>query len=107
MRLKAIEAYNQAMEATNKADLAAKTYYGKDKLKQIAQMLDEPLKKLDKIPIDSSMLGYVKLIVSDKQMKANFLYIRGKMLDTMSEVYDKMADELLSKAVLNFVHNIM
>ena len=49
-----IETFNQSKASVDKAEYLTKSYFGKDKQKQIAQLLDEPLKKLNQIPIDSS-----------------------------------------------------
>jgi hypothetical protein len=39
------------------------------------------------------------MIVSDKNLRANFMYIRGKMIDLLSEEYNKASEDYISKAV--------
>lgn len=47
-----VEAYKQAKETVDKADQLEKSYFGKDKSKQIAQLLEEQMKKVAAVPLD-------------------------------------------------------
>ena len=96
-----LETYNQVKAIVDKADYTSKSYFGKDKSKQISQILEEPLKKLDQVPIDlSTLCSYNRTtLVSDKALKANFIYLRGKITDLLSDTYSKPAEDLISKAV--------
>jgi hypothetical protein len=51
-----VVAYDQAKESADKAALMHKSYFGKDKDKQIFSILEEPLKKIELIPVDLSIL---------------------------------------------------
>ena len=42
--------------SADKAEYLTKSYFGKDKMKQISVLLEEPLKKLDQVPIDLSII---------------------------------------------------
>ena len=59
-----VEAFNQAKASADKAEYTSKSYFGKDRQKQITHMLEEPLKKLDQLPIDLSMQLNTKYIDS-------------------------------------------
>jgi lipoprotein NlpI len=66
-----------------------RTYFGRDRVKQIRDCLDATLAILDSKPID---------LVQNKKEKAELLYLRGRTLDFLPE-YTKQAEDLLSKSL--------
>ncbi len=42
------------------------------------------------------------MVVSDKALKASFIYLKGKITDLLSDTYSKAAEDLISKAVSPF-----
>lgn len=76
-----------------------RAYFGKDRLKQIKQKLDQVEKLLDQKDIElSKRLRPNPPIVSDKKEKAELLYLRGRALDFLPE-YTKQAEDMLSKSL--------
>lgn len=70
-------------------DALDKTYFGKDRQKQIRGKIDEALALLEQQPID---------LEKNKKQKADILYLRGKCMDYLPE-YSKQAEENLSKSI--------
>lgn len=66
-----------------------RTYFNKDRPKQIKAMIDEIIALLDTKPIE---------FVQNKRERADLLYLRGKTLDFLPE-YSKSAEEFLSKSI--------
>lgn len=66
-----------------------RTYFGKDRLRQIKGKIDEIVALLDTNPVE---------FVQNKREKADLLFLRGKALDYFPE-YSKSAEEFLSKAI--------
>jgi len=70
-------------------DVIDRGYFGKDRQKQIKQMMDDILALLDQKPID---------LIQNKKEKADLLYLRGKCLD-YNPAYTKQAEDNLSKSI--------
>ena len=70
-------------------DVIDRGYFGKDRQKQIKQIMDKSISLLDQKPID---------LIQNKKEKADMLYLRGKTLDYNPE-YTKLAEENLSKSI--------
>lgn len=70
-------------------ELLDRTYFGKDRLKQVKAKIDEISALLDQRPIE---------FVQNKREKADLLFLRGKALDYFSE-YSKNAEDFLSKSI--------
>ena len=70
-------------------DLVERAYFGKDRIKQIKQKVNDAIQLLDQKPVD---------LVQVKKEKADLLFLRGKILDFLPE-YSKMSEEFLSKAI--------
>ena len=70
-------------------DAFDRSYFGKDRLRQIKAKIDEIVAVLDTNPVE---------FVQNKKEKADLLYLRGKALDYFPE-YSKSAEEFLSKAI--------
>ena len=66
-----------------------RSYFGKDRVKKIREILDASTALLDTKPID---------LVQNKKEKAELLYLRGRALDFLPE-YTRQAEDLLSKAL--------
>jgi len=66
-----------------------RSYFGKDRVKKIRELLDASCALLDAKPID---------LVQNKKEKAELLYLRGRTLDFLPE-YTKQAEDLLSKSL--------
>jgi tetratricopeptide (TPR) repeat protein len=70
-------------------DVLDRTYFGKDRLRQLKAKIDEIVAILDTKPVE---------FVQNKKEKADLLFLRGKALDYLPE-YSKSAEEFLSKAI--------
>lgn len=66
-----------------------RSYFSKDRPKQIKAMIDEIIAMLDTKPIE---------FVQNKRERADLLYLRGKTLDFLPE-YSKSAEDFLSKSI--------
>lgn len=66
-----------------------RTYFNKDRPKQIKAKIDEIIALLDTKPIE---------FVQNKRERADLLYLRGKTLDFLPE-YSKNAEDFLSKSI--------
>ena len=66
-----------------------RTYFGKDRHKQIKKKLEEGLTYLDSKPLE---------LIQNKKDKAEMLFLRGKCMDFLPE-YSKIAEENLSKSI--------
>jgi hypothetical protein len=49
-----VATYEEAKASCAKAEHVHKSYFGKDKDKQLHQIMDDPLKKAEQVPIDLS-----------------------------------------------------
>ena len=70
-------------------DVMDRTYFNKDRPKQIKLKIEEGIALLDTKPLD---------LVKNKKEKSDLLFLRGKTMDFLPE-YSKMAEENLSKSI--------
>ena len=70
-------------------DLLDRTYFGKDRVRKLRELLDASCTLLDTKPID---------LVQNKKEKAELLFLRGRALDFLPE-YSRQAEENLSKSL--------
>jgi hypothetical protein len=67
------------------------TYFKEDKNKKFKEIVNKVIDKINDLPLD---------YLSDKKLKADLLYSKGKLIDFYS-TYDKRAEDALSRSVRN------